>query len=102
MGSPKGPGAKDRKALWERHLEQTRVYTQAEQDSLWPIASETFIASFDDAEDLGASEGWRTRKAGRRERERERAGAGGRPPRRALSSTHIVSLHHSLLSHREA
>ena len=51
LRSPKGPGAKERKALWERHLEQTRAYTQAEQDSLWPIASETFIGSFDDAED---------------------------------------------------
>jgi len=48
--SPKGPAAKERKALWERHLKQAQAYTQAEEGCLWTIASETFIASIDEAE----------------------------------------------------
>jgi len=51
LRSPKGPAAKERKALWEHHLKQTQAYTQAEKGSLWSIASETFIASIDEAED---------------------------------------------------
>ena len=50
LRSPKGPAAKERKALWERHLKQAQAYTQAEEGCLWPIASETFIASIDEAE----------------------------------------------------
>ena len=52
LRSPKGKGARERRALWERHLEKTRAYTRAAEGNLWSIASETFIASMDEEEEV--------------------------------------------------
>ena len=62
--SPKGAGSRERRALWELHLEKTKAYTRAAEGNLWSIASETFIASMDEEEEALEKEAQAEAQAG--------------------------------------